>query len=247
MRFNAHLRKDIRLILRDWRSFLLALALPVLIIFAYQTMDLGTISASGRNPDAFILALASAFPVLLGASRALVQERADGTLQRVTRSPADLIGLVVSKTLSATVVILPQVATLVLVSLLLLGHAWQAPVSSAGPLFLVLSVVALTSHAVGVFVSACVSTDAQAMQVVALALLLMVTLGGFLQPLGDLGLVGAIASWQPVAIGYATSSSVLTDGTAVDGGLSIADGMMRAAAVSMGALLMAGLVTRLRS
>ena len=85
---------------RDWKSLAVALALPAIILVAYARLDLSVIPASGRNPDALILVISTAFPVLLVASTSMVAERRMGTFGRLARSPASIFHVVASKTIS---------------------------------------------------------------------------------------------------------------------------------------------------
>lgn len=206
MSLFAHLDKDLRLYLRDFKGLLIALLLPAIIISIYSFLNLRDIARSGRDPDALILVLSTAFPVVLVASGSLVQERRSGTFQRLVRTPANVFSLVLSKTAAALVVLALQVGVILLVGSAVLG---SKVIEGALGLAVVLLCTGFAAHALGTLLSASVSTETQASQLTALLLLLMLTLSGFLQPLNQLGTLGKVASYAPVARGYDGIASVL--------------------------------------
>lgn len=237
MSLASHLDKDLRLVFRDAKGLLIALLLPAVIISVYSLLNLRDIARSGRNPDALILVLSTAFPVVLVASGSLVLERRAGTFQRLARTPANIYALVVSKTLSALLLLALQVGVILLVGSAVLGpRILEAPL----PLALVLLATGFAAHSLGTALSAAVSTETQASQLTALLLLLMLTLSGFLQPLDQLGNVGLVASYAPVARGYTGVAQIL------DGASYSVDAVVL---VAIGAVLLAvaGIVSWLRT
>jgi ABC-type transport system involved in multi-copper enzyme maturation permease subunit len=236
----SHLAKDVRLSLRDWRSLVVALAVPPVILFAYARLDLHDFVTSGRSADAFILVLSATFPLLLVASGVIVQERRLGTLQRLARSPANLFAFFVSKLLAAALLLVAQVVVILLAAWLLVPTA--APAVAAHPMELgaLLLLSGLGSYALGLLVSAAVGTEAQASQVTAMALLLMLTLSGFLQPLSDAGALGAVAAYSPVALGYAGGKALLDQARGAGEPVALLS-------VTVGLVLVAALVTALRA
>ncbi len=203
---RGHLAKDARLLLRDRKGLAIAVLLPAVIVLVYSRLNLALLVKSGRNPDAFILTLATAFPVLLVATTALVAERRAGTFQRIARSPASMMQFVASKSLAATALLTTQVVALFGVSAILMP---DRVLSAPAGLVAVLLATGLAAHSFGILLSAAVTTEAQASQLTALLFLLMLTLSGFLQPLDQLGSLGAVAAYSPVALGYAGASRVL--------------------------------------
>lgn len=237
MSVASHVGKDLRLIFRDRKGLGIALLLPVVILSAYSVLNLREIAASGRNPDAFILVLSVGFPVLLIAGGSMVAERRAGTFQRLSRTPANMFSVVLAKSLSALALLTLQVLVIVFVSLWALeGRTAIAPVL----LGLVLLATGLASHALGTLLSATVSTETQASQLTAMLILLMLTLSGFLQPLDQLGTLGHVARFAPVALGYVGSTAVLA-GEAATAEVALL------AAVAAAFLVGAGLVSLVRT
>lgn len=208
MALSSHLRKDLGRTLRDRRGVVLAALLPAVILGIYSALDLDAFSAFGRDPDALILALSTAFPALLSSSTALVEERRLGTFGRLGRSPASFFEIVASKSISGLVIVAVQALVLLALAPFLLGHARSETIALLPPLFLLLLLSGLAAHAFGLLISSIVSTEAQAMQLTALALLVLLTLSGFLQPLGEIGRVGAFAEALPVSLAYASIRSL---------------------------------------
>lgn len=237
MSLASHLEKDLRLVFRDAKGLLIALLLPAVIISFYSLLNLRDIARSGRDPDALILVLSTAFPVVLVASGSLVSERRAGTFQRLARTPANIYALVMSKTISAFLLLGLQVGVILLVGSLVLGAKMlDAPVGLA----VVLLATGFAAHALGTALSAAVSTETQASQITALLLLLMLTLSGFLQPLDQLGTVGLVASYAPVARGYTGVAEVL-------GGAAYSFDALVLVAIGAVMLLVAGIVSWLRT
>lgn len=200
---SSHVRKDIGRALRDTRGVALAALLPAVILVIYNALDLDAFSAFGRDPDAFILAVSTAFPALLASSTALVEERRLGTFGRLGRSPASFLQVVASKSIAGLVIVAIQALVLLALAPFLLGHTSAQVVPVLPQLFALLVLSGLSAHALGLLVSSLVSSEAQAMQLTALGLLVMLTLSGFLQPLNEIGSVGAVAEALPVSLAYA--------------------------------------------
>lgn len=204
MSFASHLRKDVGRTLRDRRGIALAILLPAGVLVIYSLLDLATFNAFGRDPDAFILVLSTSFPALLSASTMLVEERRLGTFARLARTPAQTLGIVAAKLAAGLVVSAIQVATLLALAPLLLGASASAVLPNLPTLATLLLLNSLAAYAFGLFLSSLVSTEAQAMQLTSLSLLVMLTLAGFLQPLTEIGAVGTFAAALPMALGYAS-------------------------------------------
>lgn len=200
MSLLSHLRKDLTLLARDRQALLVGLALPGLILVVFDQLDLGRwVQTTGRDPEALILVLAVVFPALLLASTALLAERRQGTLARLSQSQVDPLGPVASKGLAALVLIGLQVGILVVVGRFTLSpEASQAP----GGLGLLLFTAGAAAYGLGLGISAVARSDSQALQLTALVFLLMLTLSGFLRPLDGIGVVGDVAAWAPMALAY---------------------------------------------
>lgn len=208
MSFASHLRKDVGRTLRDKRGMALALLLPAGVLAIYSSLDLGAFAAVGRDPDAFILVISTGLPALLAASTALVEERRLGTFARLARSPAKAVAVVSAKLGAGLLVSVLQVTVLLALATFLLGTNARAVGPNAGALGLLLVLNGMAAFALGLFISSIVSTEAQATQLTSLSLLVMITLAGFLQPLAQIGTVGAMAAPLPMALGYSTVKAV---------------------------------------
>lgn len=197
---GSHLRKDLRIVLSDVRGATLAVLLPVVILATYARLSLADLAASGRDPNAFILVLSVSFPILLVSSTAIVIERRMGTLQRLTRSPANLAAVVVSKLITGSLAVLvSSLLAVAMAALLVPGAHVQDHLAQSLAILWCAGVAAL---ALGIAVSSIVRSEAQALQLTAMAFLVMFTLSGFLQPLSGLGFLGKLGSVTPIALGY---------------------------------------------
>lgn len=205
MSFASHLRKDVGRTLRDRKGMALALLLPAGVLAIYSSLDLDAFAAAGRDPDAFILVISTSLPALLAASTALVEERRLGTFGRLARSPARAVSVVAAKLGAGLLVSVLQGLVLLALAAFLLGKNASHVGPGFLPLLLLLVLNGLAAYALGLFISSIVSTEAQATQLTSLALLVMITLAGFLQPLHQIGgAVGIVAAPLPMALGYAT-------------------------------------------
>lgn len=236
MSFTGHFRKDFRLIFRDPKGLFLGLLVPALTLLVYSALDLSAWATGGRNPDAFILTLAVSFPSLLLAKSAIIDERKQGTFQRLSKSPTTMASFVGSKSLGALLLIILQVGVIFLVSIWTLSADLLEVAAVLGP---TLVLTGLASHGLGLVISSLCRTENQASHFTSLALLLMLVLSGFLRPLEGLGLLGRVAELSPMALGYSSSSGSLA-GDLIVGGLSLLG------LVYVALLTVAAVVTHLR-
>ncbi len=200
MSLLAHLRKELRLLSRDRHALIIGLLLPAIILVLFDQLNLGAwVQVEGRNPEAFILVIATVFPALLLASTSLLRERHQGTLARVLRSPTDPSTLVLAKSLAALLLIGLQVAVLIGAGRVTLSpSATHAP----GGLALILLVAGASSYALGAWISSMARTEAQALQLTSMVFLVMLTMAGFLKPLATIGQLGELAGYAPMALAY---------------------------------------------
>lgn len=198
----SHVRKDVGRAVRDWRGLTIAIVLPLVILLIYHALNLAAFSKFGRDPDAFILVLSTSFPALLSSCTSLVEEHRLGTFARLARTPARMLEIVGSKAIGAFVILLLQVIVILLAAPFLLGKGTQTVAHDPVALGVLLLLNALAATCLGLTISSVVTTDAQAMQLTAMLLLIMLVLSGFLQPLDQIGRIGAFAEFLPMALGY---------------------------------------------
>jgi ABC-2 type transport system permease protein len=127
----AQARVELRTLLRNGEQLVLVLVIPIGLLVLGATVPLFDVTAQERVDFLVpgVLALAVMSTSFTGLAIATGFERRYGVLKRLGATPLPRSGLLAGKALSLLVIELLQIATLVLVALLL---GWSAPTSVAG-------------------------------------------------------------------------------------------------------------------
>lgn len=174
--------------------------LPFITVYVFGTLDLGDFNYATADPTALILTLSVSFPAFLNAASAIVRERAQGTLARLSKTPAPLFQFAFGKLVANSTLAVAQ-AFIALVTAVAVIPA----VADLDVVFLLVTLVlfGIACHAFGLMLSALSGNDVQANQLVSISLLVMFVLAGFLKPISDLGAVlGPLARGLPIVEGY---------------------------------------------
>lgn len=157
-------RYDIRIFVRDPAATFFTLALPVVFlilfvtIFGSQTLDSGVETTTFYVPGIVALAMVSA--TFVNLSITLTQQRENGVLKRVRGTPLPPWVFVAGRVVTAVVVGLAMAVVLVAIGRVLYGVT--VPGTPLVGFVLTLAVGAATFSALGIAITAAISTEAAA-------------------------------------------------------------------------------------
>lgn len=204
MTVAAHLRKEIAQTLRDPAGLVLALAVPLLIVWVYSLLGLEATALPDRfretSPVGLILCLSVWLSALTMASTSLYRERTAGTLERLTATPFSPGLMILAKALVLVTVSLGQAVIVWMSGSILLAE--EMPYARPVGGILTLFALACAAVALGIFLSALLTSATQISNAVTFATLGVITLSGFFKPLDELGAVGGLGQVLPFTLGY---------------------------------------------
>lgn len=209
MRLTASIRKEWTQVARDVVGWLAALLAPFLIVWIFSTLDLHPSSASATtaSPVALILCLSIWLSSLTAAATSLYRERTGGTLQRLAVTPFSPGMLVGTKAGVLCTIGLGQAVIVWGSARLLLAHDLTQANDVAG--IAALFLLAFETVALGMLFAALLRSPTQIANVVTLLTLAVITLSGFLKPIGSMGSMAPVARFLPFTLGYDAIRDVL--------------------------------------
>jgi ABC-2 type transport system permease protein len=175
----AVMRRVLRQVRRDRRTLAMIFVMPALLLWLVHAMFSDVPGTFGRVGPLML----GFFPYLLMfiiTSIAVLRERTQGTLDRLMSSPIGRGDLLAGYALAFMVLALAQTLITLVVAL------WLLDMPNAGSLWLAFTIVsglALSGTALGLFLSAFARTEFQAVQFVPAVLAPQVLLGGLFVPL----------------------------------------------------------------
>jgi ABC-type transport system involved in cytochrome c biogenesis permease component len=213
MKSWLHMRKEAQQLANDPFGVVVALLLPLAIVFVYSLLELSYgpedfgWTFRDTHPAAMVLTLGVWLSSLTLASTAFYRDRINGTLERLSTTQFNPFGLVIGKSGVLYGVILLQVLILWGVTNLLLPGVMSAADPRQG--ILALTLLGFAGVSIGMVLSALTTSTTQALSLVTFLALASLALSGFLKPLDDMGTIGMVARWFPYSLGYQTLMALM--------------------------------------